>query len=65
MASACSRTKIIKPLVQTERPVTGKERARKPDVLFDRDWEVFVVRKDRSTGDFTVDTACCEDALAV
>lgn len=64
MASMCSRTKIIRPLIQTERQVTGKEKARRPDDLFDRDWEVFVVRKDRSTGGFTIDTACCEDALA-
>ena len=27
--------------------------------LFDQDWEVFVIKKDQSTGEFIWKTACC------
>jgi hypothetical protein len=33
------------------------------DPLFDRDWEVFVVRRDELSGELTTRTARCEDDL--
>lgn len=33
------------------------------DLLFERDWEVFVVRRDEGSGSFKTETACCEDGL--
>ena len=37
-----------------------KNREPDSDPLFDRDWEVFVVRRDAETGDYATQTACCE-----
>ncbi len=34
------------------------------DTLFDRNWEVFVIKRDEDTGEFTSTTVCCETALA-
>ena len=32
--------------------------------LFERDWEVFVVKRDPASGSFAAFTACCDDAVA-
>ena len=32
------------------------------DQLFDRDWEVFVIKKDETTGKLVGRTACCASA---
>ena len=33
------------------------------DPLFDRHWEVFVVKRDEVSGELITRTACCEDDL--
>jgi hypothetical protein len=40
-----------------------KYRPEEPDPLFDRDWEVFVIRRDSETGAYATQTACCEENL--
>ena len=50
------------PKPYTEKP-SHKYRQADSDPLFDRDWEVFVVRRDTETGAFATQTACCEDIL--
>ena len=43
------------------RSECGKESDRKYfDTLFDRDWEVFVIRRDEEKGKFDWFTLCCE-----
>ncbi|MFL6468222.1 MAG: hypothetical protein ACJ72Z_09730 [Pyrinomonadaceae bacterium] len=32
------------------------------DPLFDRDWEVFVIKRDERTGEFQTQTICCDEA---
>lgn len=32
--------------------------------LFEREWEVFVVKRDPSTGGYKGETVCCEEALS-
>ena len=31
--------------------------------MFEREWKVFLIRQDPSTGDFTGETICCEEAI--
>ena len=33
------------------------------DPLFDRDWEVFVIKRDEQTGEYRTQTVCCDEAL--
>jgi len=33
------------------------------DPLFDRDWEVFVIKRDEHTGEFRTQTVCCDAIL--
>lgn len=40
-----------------------KNREDESDPLFDRDWEVFVIRRDTETGTFATQTARCEEIL--
>lgn len=39
----------------------GRQNGRDP--LFDREWEVFVIRRDEKTGEFETRIVCCDDAL--
>lgn len=41
-----------------KRPQTSDKRV-KFNGLFDSEWEVFVVKKDKATGKFVGKTACC------
>jgi len=36
---------------------------RSTDCLTECDWEVFVIRRDESSGAFKTEIACCEEAL--
>jgi len=46
-----------------EKP-SHKYRSHESDALFDRDWDVFVIRRDTETGEFRAQTAHCKDALS-
>lgn len=37
----------------------GEHRSCTFDYLFDKEWEVFVIKYDKATGKFTGRTACC------
>ena len=46
------------------KPNTEKKyREEASDPLFDRDWEVFVVKRDAVSGELITHTACSEDDL--
>ena len=40
-----------------------KYRQADSDPLFDRDWEIFVVKRDELSGELTTQTARCDDEL--
>lgn len=41
-----------------------EDRPDSADLLFESEWDVFVVKRDPATGTFISLTACCEEALA-
>jgi len=48
---------------EQRRPVPGHgDRLRDRDPLFERDWEVFVVKRDPETGEFVTATVGLEEA---
>jgi len=52
----------VQPAVQTI-PIDRGNSDKNSDPLFDRDWEVFVVRRDEISGELITRTACCEEDL--
>jgi hypothetical protein len=52
----------VQPALQTIT-IDRRNGDKNSDPLFDRDWEVFVVRRDEVSGELITQTACSEDDL--